>query len=73
MRSASMPAPEPFPWPEVMRFGFGILKLPPAAFWSMTIRELQHAMRAHGPAAGQPMSRTEFEHLARSYPDGNKL
>ena len=39
---------QPFPWQDVMAFGFGHLRLSPNSFWSMTPTELGAAMRAHG-------------------------
>ncbi|MEL6817450.1 MAG: phage tail assembly chaperone [Pseudomonadota bacterium] len=38
----------PFPWGDVMAFGFGHLRMSPAAFWALTPVELSAAMRAHG-------------------------
>ena len=36
-----------------MAFGLGVLKLPPAAFWAMTLRELAAVMRGCAPAPVQ--------------------
>jgi uncharacterized phage protein (TIGR02216 family) len=60
----------PFPWDEAMRFGFGVLRLSPAAFWSMTPRELAQAIAAHRGAVAQPLPRRAFEALMQKFPDG---
>lgn len=53
-----------------MRFGLGVLGLPPDAFWSMTPRELAAAMRGRGIGSGpQPPDRTAFETLMANHPD----
>ena len=58
----------PFPWDEAMRFGFGVLRLSPAAFWSMTPRELSCAIQAlRGSSA--PLDRGSFDELMRRFPD----
>jgi uncharacterized phage protein (TIGR02216 family) len=52
-----------------MAAGFGVLRLSPAAFWSMTPRELDAALGAVlGPAEGPP-SRSELARLIERYPD----
>ena len=61
--------PEPFPWDEAMTFGFAVLRLPPAAFWSMTPRELAAASRVLLPARQQGIDRRAFAELMRHYPD----
>ncbi|MEO1701462.1 MAG: phage tail assembly chaperone [Pseudomonadota bacterium] len=60
-----MIAPEhaPFPWGEVMAFGFGHLRLSPSAFWSMTPMELAAAMRAHGVGVADSRSLTSLRKL----------
>jgi uncharacterized phage protein (TIGR02216 family) len=54
-----------------MEAGFGILRLSPAAFWSMTLRELSAALRGRlglrVPLT--PPGRTEFERLMQRFPD----
>lgn len=53
-----------------MAVGFGLLGLSPAAFWSMTPRELAAALRGRsGPAGAVPPSRHEVEALMRRFPD----
>jgi uncharacterized phage protein (TIGR02216 family) len=58
----------PFPWAEAMQFGFGVLRLSPAAFWQMTPRELAAAVLAlRGGAA--PLDRGAFDQLMQRFPD----
>uniref|UniRef100_Q07QC1 Phage tail assembly chaperone n=1 Tax=Rhodopseudomonas palustris (strain BisA53) TaxID=316055 RepID=Q07QC1_RHOP5 len=60
---------QPFPWDAAMRFGFGILQLSPAAFWSLTPRELACAIRARRGEGGAPLDRAAFDQLMRRFPD----
>jgi uncharacterized phage protein (TIGR02216 family) len=60
----------PFPWNEAIGFGFGVLRLPPEAFWKMTPRELALAIRAFSGRMDAPLARTAFDELMRRYPDG---
>ena len=58
----------PFPWEAAMRFGLGVLRLPPAEFWRMTPRELAAALRGlYGDAA--PLDRAAFDELRARFPD----
>jgi uncharacterized phage protein (TIGR02216 family) len=53
-----------------MAAGLGLLRLPPAHFWSMTPRELEAALRAlTGPAVDAPLPRSAFADLMARYPD----
>jgi uncharacterized phage protein (TIGR02216 family) len=54
-----------------MAAGFGLLALSPAAFWSMTLKELEAAIRGRLglSAPGGAPSRSEFEALLQRYPD----
>jgi uncharacterized phage protein (TIGR02216 family) len=62
--------PMPFDWDHAMAFGLGILRLPPAAFWSMTPRELAAAMAGvYGPARSSPPSRADLADLMTRFPD----
>ncbi|HEY8261617.1 MAG TPA: rcc01693 family protein [Methylosinus sp.] len=62
--------PPPFPWGRAMAFGFGVLRLSPGAFWSMTPRELAAAAEGvYGRAPSAP-SRATLEALMRDFPDG---
>lgn len=49
-------------------FALGILRLPPSSFWSMTLRELSHAIEAVG-GRGAPLERTQLAVLMERYPD----
>ena len=51
-----------------MSFGFGRLRLSPRDFWSMTPRELAHAMAPAGGAVAAP-GRGELDRLMRLFPD----
>lgn len=65
-----MSAGQPFPWQAAMRFGLGVLGLPPDAFWAMTPRELAAAMRGRGIGNGpQPPDRALLEKLMDDHPD----
>lgn len=55
-----------------MAFGFGVLKLPPDAFWAMTPRELAAAMRGAGGHGMQAMDRESLAALMQRHPDKNK-
>ena len=62
---------EPFDWAVAMAFGLGVLKLPPAAFWTMTPRELDAALRGHygRRRAGGALRRDDLNALMVHYPD----
>ncbi|MCB1525394.1 MAG: phage tail assembly chaperone [Rhodoblastus sp.] len=54
-----------------MRFGLGVLRLAPRAFWTTTPRELHAAAEGlFGPRDGIAPSRQKLEDLMRSFPDG---
>ena len=62
---------QPFAWDRAMAFGLGVLKLPPAAFWAMTPRELDAALEGHygrQRRTGAP-SRGDLATLTKAYPD----
>jgi len=54
-----------------MAAGLGLLRLPPAAFWSMTPRELAAALRGllGSAAAASPLPRAGLAQLMSRYPD----
>lgn len=57
-------------WPALVGFGLGVLRLSPAAFWSMTPRELTMAAQGlAGPAAAPPMDPDTLTALRARYPD----
>lgn len=61
---------EPFAWAEAMAFGLGVLKLPPAAFWAMTPRELDAALSGHyGQRRSGAPSRAGLGALMAQFPD----
>lgn len=65
----SPPEPKPFPWSDVMCFGLGVLRLPPADFWAMTPREVAAAMDVYGDASHRPPTPAAFAALADAFPD----
>ncbi len=63
-------APQPFPWGEAMAFGFGVLRLGPGDFWSLTPRELAAAFEGlHGGAQRAAPERTALHALMQAFPD----
>ena len=54
-----------------MAAGLGVLRLSPAAFWTMTPRELAMAWRAlnGSTASSGPLARDELDGLMRQFPD----
>ena len=55
--------------------GLGHLGLTPDAFWRLTLRELDAALRGHyglGPATA-PLSRTSLTSLMLDFPDSRSL
>jgi uncharacterized phage protein (TIGR02216 family) len=54
-----------------MAVAFGVLRLPPAQFWSMTPRELAAAFRgAFGHSAFEmPFARADLARLMQRFPD----
>ena len=64
-----MTKPPPFPWPQVLAIGLGVLRLPPEQFWRMTPREFAAALRGLNGERAVPIDRGSFEALARRFPD----
>ncbi len=60
----------PFPWKEAMRFGLGVLRLPPRDFWSMTPRELASAWSAVMGDRTGPLDRRDLDAMMELFPDG---
>lgn len=61
-----MPA---FPWDDVMAIGFGLLRLSPKTFWSMTPIEFERASAALSRGRGMPPARADLAALMRAFPD----
>lgn len=55
-----------------MGFGFGILRLGPAAFWAMTPRELAAAHRALAGPVSAPPDRQRLAEMMAAFPDGGR-
>ena len=60
----------PFPWTEAMRFGLGVLRLPPRDFWAMTPRELASAWGAVVGERPGALGRNDLDRLMETFPDG---
>lgn len=58
-----------------MAAGFGLLGLSPHAFWALTLKELEAAIRGRlGPAASeQALSRNDMAELQRRFPDTTEI
>jgi len=56
-----------FPWASVLRFGLGHLRLPPDAFWRLSLPELTALLGASGPSA--TATRQGLEALMTLFPD----
>ncbi|MCB1420194.1 MAG: phage tail assembly chaperone [Notoacmeibacter sp.] len=65
--NAAAPA-EPFPWTAVLSHAFGVLRLSPDAFWSMTPRELAFALPPALSGQAAP-GRSGLECLMQAFPD----
>ncbi len=54
-----------------MAIGFGLLGLEPRAFWSLTLAELDAAVRGRlgGTRSGHPPARRELAALMTRFPD----
>ena len=54
-----------------MAMGFGLLRLSPKAFWSMTPREMERAMSVLGGRMGAP-GRGDLAELMKRFPDSGR-
>ena len=61
-------SPRPFPWDEAIRFGLGVLRLPPEHFWKITPRELA-ILAGGGRGRAAAPDRAALEDLLRAFPD----
>ncbi|MEM7303622.1 MAG: phage tail assembly chaperone [Pseudomonadota bacterium] len=61
-------APKPFPWKSVMAFGLGELRLSPAAFWSLSLPELNQLLPKHQTEI-EPPCRSDLDRLMADFPD----
>ena len=59
----------PFPWPEAMQLGFGVLRLSSQSFWGLTPLELASAFEALSGRRSSPPERGTMEALMRAFPD----
>ncbi|MEP9388784.1 rcc01693 family protein [Mesorhizobium sp. KR9-304] len=58
-----------FPWDSVMAAAFGLLRLSPGDFWSMTPREMERAMSVLGGERVGAPGRHELAELMHRFPD----
>ena len=50
--------------------GLGVLGLDPAAFWRMTVKELEAALCGRfGPGPGTPLARGDLDAMMQRFPD----
>ena len=58
-------------WPQLMRLGLGVLRLPPEAFWAMTPVEFRLALEGAGVLRpeGAGLGRAGLERLMAAFPD----
>lgn len=62
-----------YPFSDAMIFGFGVLRLSPECFWSMTPREFRAAARPYLPdATDRRMTQADLSQLMTSFPDYHK-
>ena len=54
-------------WPTAMQFAFGVLRLSPQVFWSMTLPELLAVLPQSVMQPG--LSQVELGQLMRDFPD----
>ena len=54
---------------ELMTLGLGLLRLPPAAFWGMTVKEFSAAMRMWAGEAESAFGRGRLQEMMRMFPD----
>lgn len=52
-----------------MAAGFGLLRLSPETFWSMTPREFERAVNVLAPKSGGAPRRDDLAALMRAFPD----
>jgi uncharacterized phage protein (TIGR02216 family) len=52
-----------------MAVGFGLLRLSPENFWSMTPREMERAMSLYGYALNAAPARRDLAALMTQFPD----
>ena len=61
-----------YPFTEAMRFGIGVLRLEPSAFWRMTPRELGAARSAFLAGRTAQMEKPTLERMMAAYPDAGR-
>jgi len=56
-----------------MAAAFGLLRLSPKDFWSMTPREMERAMSVLKPLSRASLAREDLARLMTAFPDGSAL
>jgi len=66
-----MPDTKLLPWPELMAFGFGHLRLSSKEFWAMSLQELDSAIEGclGKNAKSYPLARHQLDELMHEHPD----
>jgi len=67
--SAAAGTTSEFPWDSVMAAAFGLLRLSPDDFWSMTPREMERAMSVLGGDVRSAPARRDLAELMQQFPD----
>lgn len=59
------------PWPELMAFGLGHLRLSSKEFWCLSLRELDAAIEGHlgKSKSNASVTRNQLVELMREHPD----
>ncbi len=70
--SAAAGGTNEFPWDSVMATGFGLLRLSPAQFWSMTPREMERAMSVLSGGRAAAPGRSDLAELMQRFPDAER-
>ncbi len=60
---------EPFPWQQIMSFGFGLLRLSPAQFWQLSLPELKAAIDCYRPNEQPSITRQWLVDAMQQHPD----
>jgi len=62
---------EATPWPEIMAFGLGVLRLSPDSLWAISPPELRAAIDGYRGEAGRPAAptRRQMAALMACFPD----
>jgi uncharacterized phage protein (TIGR02216 family) len=59
-------------WEDILALAYGVMRLPPDAFWAMTPREFDAAARPYLPSASTFTARRDLAALMRAFPDTDR-